>query len=364
MTVSGGILDASGPAYKALIVDEKADLPYSTVEKLLSYAKAGFPILIVGDAAAEKSFYMDGDISALMGELLEENAVIQVETLEDIVPALRENGVIPDASYENATLLAAHRQDADTDYYYLYNYGNAASYRDMDTVEDVHTTVTLKGSGQLYELNAWTGEIVPVADDTANDGRVSLDVDIASNDVRIFALSRQTLTKQETPAAKTLGDPVALNGWTLEVESWTKGDVPTASRKTAIPVGELDVLETWDRIPGLEDVSGIGVYTAEFVWESEGADGAYLDLGRIKDAFGLKINGETVTVNQIAPVVDISDYLKDGDNTVEITVATSLLNALLAENRDIVNDDGRVLDDRDRSAYGLSGEIVMIPYYK
>ena len=362
MAVSGGVLNASGPAYKALVVPEKSDLPYSAAEKLLSYAKDGLPIIIVGEAAKEASFYMDEDISALMDELLKESAVKQAATLEEIVPALRESGVTPDASYENETLLATHRQDTDADYYYLYNYGGADSYRDMDAVENVRATVTLKGAGQPYELDAWTGDITPIADYTELDGAVSIDVDIAANDVRMIALFASPLTDKEAPAAKTFAAPVTLNGWTLEVESWTKGDQPTESQKTSISVGELERMETWDKIPGLEDASGIGVYTTSFEWGADNGDGAYLDMGRIKDAFGLKVNGETVTVNQIDPCPDISACLKDGENTVEITIATSLLNALLAENRDVLNDAGRVLDDRDRSSYGLFEDVSLIPY--
>ena len=182
------------------------------------------------------------------------------------------------------------------------------------------------------------------------------------NNISIPNIRLPQIAFREAPAAKTFGNPISLDGWALKVESWTKGAVPTESLKTEIDVGELDSLKTWDQIPGLEDVSGVGVYTTEFEWSASNGDGAYLDMGRIKDAFGLKVNGETVTVNQLDPCADISAYLKDGSNTVEITVATSLLNALLAENRDVLNDDGRVLDDRDRSSYGLFGEVSLIPY--
>ena len=51
--------------------------------------------------------------------------------------------------------------------------------------------------------------------------------------------------------------------------------------------------------------------------------------------------------------------MKKGENKIKVTVATSLLNAVLEENKNILNDDGRVLDDRHPSAYGLEGEIVI-----
>ena len=71
------------------------------------------------------------------------------------------------------------------------------------------------------------------------------------------------------------------------------------------------------------------------------------------------INDKKVIVDQVSGIADISNYLKKGENKIKVTVATSLLNAVLEENKNILNDDGRVLDDRHPSAYGLEGEIVI-----
>ena len=62
-------------------------------------------------------------------------------------------------------------------------------------------------------------------------------------------------------------------------------------------------------------------------------------------------------MDQASGNADVSELVKPGDNTLEVTVASSLLNAVLENNKEILNDDGRVLDDRDPSAYGLTDTV-------
>ena len=64
-------------------------------------------------------------------------------------------------------------------------------------------------------------------------------------------------------------------------------------------------------------------------------------------------------MNQVSGSGNISDFVKAKDNEVQITVATSLLNAILKENENIKNEDGRVLDDRAKAAYGLVNDVII-----
>lgn len=56
---------------------------------------------------------------------------------------------------------------------------------------------------------------------------------------------------------------------------------------------------------------------------------------------------------------DVSALVKPGENKIEVTVASSLLNAVLENNKGILNDDGRVLDDRSPSGYGLTEQVTI-----
>ena len=70
-------------------------------------------------------------------------------------------------------------------------------------------------------------------------------------------------------------------------------------------------------------------------------------MGHVKGAYGVKINGADFMVDQASGDASISALVKPGENKIEVTVASSLLNAVLKSNKGILNDDGSVLDDPD-----------------
>jgi hypothetical protein len=159
------------------------------------------------------------------------------------------------------------------------------------------------------------------------------------------------------PDVTMIGGVPTLTKWQLSVDSWTQtpsGD-PTQTLHTPIPasgtftVGSLsDVtdgsLPSWTQItpqniPGLDpgdnltNVAGIGTYTTSFTlpasWSVSTA-GAYLNIGAAVDTVDIWVNGKAVSGvdendrNQI----DIGPYLRAGSNTLKITVATPLRNAV------------------------------------
>jgi hypothetical protein len=147
-----------------------------------------------------------------------------------------------------------------------------------------------------------------------------------------------------------------LTNWQLSVDSWTQtpsGD-PTQTAHTPIPasgtvtVGQLPgvtdgSLPSWTQItpqniPGLAagdnltNVAGIGSYTTSFAlpatWSAASA-GAYLNIGAAVDTVDIWVNGKAVAVNENdRNQIDIGPYLQAGSNTLKITVATPLRNAV------------------------------------
>ncbi len=360
MNVTNGVLDESGSAYQALIFNNETDLPYETVQKLNEYADAGLTIVFIGSTPKDKSFTNDKDITEEMNTLLAKENVIQIENINEIADTLKTAGIMPAASYEDQTILAAHRQAENTDYYFLYNYGNANNYRDVQKASAVDTEITLKGKGTPYLLNAWDGTITPIETFEASEDSVTIPVQIAANDSIIIVLSDEILA--EAPEEKAaMSGTIEIKDFNLTVESWTEGKTVLDTKKTVIEEGSISTLETWDELDeSLKDVSGVGTYKAVFdAGEYKEGETAYLHLGQVKDAYGVKINGKDVIVDQVSGNADITDYLKEGENEIEITVATSLLNAILKNNSDILNEDGRVLDDRSPASYGLFNPITI-----
>lgn len=181
-----------------------------------------------------------------------------------------------------------------------------------------------------------------------------------------------------------------ITDWDLTVESWspggtagdlvrteTIGGLTTVNRKTSTvktPIKvSLDKLTTWNNIPEVgKAVSGTGHYQATFTWDASKASGAYLDFGnKLEESMKVWINGHKVGgdvstnptkvkkdvggvgkatiddgtgkqiplvgddlytggVNWIKPMVDVSPYLVNGDNKIEIKYNSSLSNLQLS----------------------------------
>ena len=345
---------------------------------------------------------------------------------------------------ENHQILTQTREDEEGNrYLYAYNYC-PNDYHQYSSKEEVKTedhglncTTEMKIEGQYvpYMIDSYSGEVTELADYSYEDGNTVFTIDLDYGNIALYAFEAADQEKDNTIKSTTAessymsdngpvirvteagtyetelnnGNSVSseveevaaasdITGWTLDVTSWTAGDQVlssvekigdvttenklTETRKTEIPGIKLDTLTTWDNIPEVgKEVSGTGVYTAEFEWDSTKADGAYIDFGDTLDQSmtveinGVKVNGtesqnptkKPVTVegtvynengeevayegtegrvsytggiNWDKPVVDVGEYLQDGTNTIRIVYNSSLTNAALAagiiEERDMV----------------------------
>lgn len=173
-----------------------------------------------------------------------------------------------------------------------------------------------------------------------------------------------TLADQSTRTAvidAVPGDVDLSDGWDLSIESWGPDNEadkvdPTISKKvtesfnnvslgtwadtlslTAEQVSRLNVgaittdTGTAFGVESIEDVSGNAVYTKSFTLpEGWGADtGASLRLDHSYDNItGVEVNGYVVqTVDQFTSVVEVPvGVLKAGDNTIKVSLSTSLAN--------------------------------------
>lgn len=396
--VTDGRLDESGPAYKALVFDSETSLPGETADRLLEYAQAGFPLLFVGGMPDQDAYGEQADIASKMEQLAAYSSVRIVDTAEQVVDALKELGISPDASFEQPqNLLSVHRALDNADLYYLYNEGGADNYPAAKQIPDVNTKITLKGNGKPYLLNTWTGEITPIASYTAQNGTVTIDAVIGGNDSMAVAIAPEswyqgsavvdshvvsgglqtsyaqdgsliaksfepgtqqvTLDNGEVVPVVTGEVPaeIPLTNWELTVESWSEGATPAESQKTNIDFGTIDGLRPWNQLEGLEKVSGIGRYTTTVQLENgwQQGTGAVIELGDVVDTYRITVNGTTLTTNQIDTTLDIGPWLKAGENIITVEVASTLLNAMLASNP---------ADTRSPDEYGMLSPVTLTPY--
>ena len=326
--VQGGILCPEGPAYRALLVVDQEMLPMASAEKLLELAKAGLPVVFVGKvpAKANGAFTDDGVISTVMEQLQMLPNVAFVDTLDDAVETLSRWGISPRAAYRQDKLESICRRDQTGTYYFFYNGGDA-----------METEVVLSGSGKPVLLDAWTGSMTAMPFQQTAAG-VSIKLALAERDAVIVAL----LPEAEPAREQEMLAPVGLDSFDTTLISWgpdPDAAVPTQSKKTVLALGTQKA-GNWDQLPVTEaqlavlgvdsmaHVSGQGIYRTVFTLPD--CDGAVLtvETGACMVVSG-SVNGQLLPpVNQRSGRVDLTGLVHTGENTLELDIATTLINRL------------------------------------
>nr|WP_319511106.1 glycosyl hydrolase [uncultured Draconibacterium sp.] len=338
-SVVNGRLDNDGPAYKALILDqslntsndpvlaEDKSIGIEAAQKILELAKAGWPVVYIGETPQNATFLNPVNeaestqkLQALVNELKSLKNVKNAKTFNDVPVALASLGINPDAQYSlksnQSKLINIHRAAEGVDYYYVYNRGfnsNSGPAYDWNydgvqeqIIPDVSTEITFNSTGTPYLLNTWTGEITPIACYEQTQNSTLIPIRLKGNESTIIAfdktnvLGTPVLTQKhiifsgdtqscfdksgklaikassngqhfiklsdgllKSITVEELPAPINLTSWNLSVEDWGPGTNPTSTAKTTINV-QLDYLKHWGAIEELKNSSGIGTYSTTF----------------------------------------------------------------------------------------------------
>ncbi len=408
---------------------------------LSAFAAAGLPVVIVGEAHSRLMYrsdvvagHSDGDIAEIFAELVKRDNVKQVKDYSNVPSALAALGVQADATYSQpADVLSAHRTDESGDYYYLYNY-NKMSKEDVNStlcsggtaypfinkeeaLEDKSVTVTLKGEGKPYLMNAWDGSIsaIPVYESTQDGVKLTLDLSgdeavfialltdeqasangikvqdvhatafdctLAYDDGRLVAKSTEngtgsvTLSNGSKASAKISGVQEAfdISSWKLKIDYLEQGESTLFSDSVRKSTDEvvLDELKGWKGINDeWESCSGVGTYTATFELDrgSNDGGGAYIDLGEVEDTYTVEINGHKLPYSDLNDtLIDIGEYTVSGTNTVVVKVASTLYNRFISSADGMLTTiisvlaGGSVLENTSNGLLGTDGAVKVIPY--
>ncbi len=298
-------------------------------------------------------------------------------------------------------MLTVHRSAQDADFYYVYNFGRCDNTKTVseparDSIKPVDFEVSFVGEGVPYLLDAWSGEITPIAEYKTENGRITVNVELDSNESKLIAFASPEwggVTQTSHAVSSTGGEfmaadngllkvrsfengtaaveldngrtckavvegieaPVQLTNWNLSVKDYCPGDTPIETVFNTIDIGET-TLKSWIEIDGIRNAAGIGTYTASFTLQQgcEQGKGAILDLGRVQDSFRVTVNGtELPPSNRYTSKVDIGPYVVAGENTVVVEVETTLVNKLI----EVIPGEKRTVQD-----YGLLGPVTVTPY--
>ncbi len=428
-TVTGKRLAASGPAYKALIIDAeqgpptdpvKTSMPVEVARKILGYARAGLPVIVVGtppDRTPGNTPEADPTLRGVIAELLRQGSVSQV-THESEVPAkLRSLGIRPSAEPATpSSVLSIRRRDAATrtDYYFFYNQGIASPPDEPRTLfepatgEPVDLMFSLEGRGQPYVLDAWSGKITPIVNYSSTRDRVTLRIRLSRDNGVLIALSEQPdrfgIAAPGVHVTSTAADDACINQGVVSIRASAAGTYDTTlsnGRRVRLPIGavpppvdlthakwhlsaedwrpanpymttfgtaaaqtlkdrveiDLDGLKPWPQIPGLENASGLGTYTTAFFLPS-GWTGANGAILSLGEVF----DTFTLSVNGREVPMDQIGAKSDIGPYLKAGRNTIAVRVATTLNNRLAAIDSDVANRGVVQPYGLVGPVLLTPY--
>lgn len=370
--VSNGVLDENGAAYKALVIHNEEFMSFAAAERIAEFAAAGL-LIVFTDIYPDKCAYnSDKKTDEELKSLIWSIPHLFVKSAEDVPKILKENGVLPDAEPSVPALLRpVHAVTDHADFYYMYN-ANVFDLADEETrfpninkgkcMRPFDGAVTFKGSGDVYEIDAFSGAVTRIAKDNGK-GRQTAEISLAPDEAKLYAVMTENAAKDAgmTFAEReevTLAGTAVPTGWLLEINEILPPENKVGTiyesvwRKKAIV--SLSRLVPWcDISEDFERTCGIGTYKAKFVLPKDFKK-AELCLENVCDTYTVFVNG--IMLEQGDPALrttDITNAARSGENDLEISVSSLLQNVA---SLDFLLEQGKKTGPQ---RYGIWGKAVV-----
>ncbi len=215
-------------------------------------------------------------------------------------------------------LMFVHRKSGDVDFYWVNNRNNR--------IEDLDASFRVTGR----EAEIWhpeTGKIELVSYSTGK-ATTQVPFHLQPNDAFFVVFRNKTGEKSRmVPQLKETQVKIVEGPWEVSFQ-------PGRGAPERITI---DSLIPWNESPDsrIKYFSGTGTYLkniqAPAEWFNQGGQ-LWLDLGNVKNLAEVYINGKSAGLLWKSPFrIDVTDYLKEGDNRLEIKVTNLWVNRLIGD---------------------------------
>ncbi|KAE8152210.1 hypothetical protein BDV25DRAFT_75389 [Aspergillus avenaceus] len=374
--VKNGALTPEGPEFRAIIIPSSSNLTLAAVKKVKQFARNGLPIVLSGGLPS--TYYTrNGNTDTLTAEI----SALQGTENVHIVPTgqasvkLQSLGIRPRVQVQaNGTWYPSwHVDTKGVDYLYV-----------LGDMVSTAGNISVKTNKRPYIFDPWTGRQTPLLHYQRTHNRTRVPLYLAANQTIIIGFSnageKTTLHATQLPssvigyhygnrtddiwlhvsagvsdqpvklsngktitelATRALASGHNLSNWTLTVEHWERpvniSDASVIATKHNTTC-QLTSLVSWQKIPSIANASGVGYYSTFLSWPPKvgAADGAYLFLPKTSNGARVFINGHKVPAfDYQAPKVDLTPYIKPGENELRIEVPSVMWNYLRTQLDDL-----------------------------
>ena len=236
-----------------------------------------------------------------------------------LADAMRQAGLQPDVYVPSApNLYFCHRRTPTEDFYFLNNHSD-------QTVTDRCSFNAAATAAELW--NPVTGERTPIAL-TAEAGRTAISLTLAPRE-SCFVVLRTGYTTSQTDGATTFHPTLTTriaNDWTVSFDPAMGGP--------AAPV-TVDRLGDWTKHedPLIKYYSGTVTAKTTFRLKKKNRHATYkMNIPLLNTTAEVIVNGQSAGILWCSPyVVDITPFVRKGDNQLELRIQNSLWNRLVGD---------------------------------
>jgi len=324
---NGRITTPAGTEYSLLVLDKNAArMTLKTLRKIDQLVRKGMTVLgdkpvmtpsLVDDTAAFQALADALWTDASQGHKVGNGTVYSGRSIASVLAAL---GNLPDCQFRGATSDAemhfVHRKTDGTHIYWI----NSRNYG----AQDVQVSFKIKGmKPELWD--AVTGNIRDISYTTEGENTI-IPLHFNEFDAYFIVFREPTTALSSTiPAQNTTKLADLSSGWQAIFDGF-------GCHKTV----EFPTLTAWNEHSdsGIKYYSGSAIYRKKVsISASEMLQGQiWLDLGNVKNIAEVSVNGQPVGELWRAPFrIELSRYLKPGDNELEVKVTNLWVNRLIGD---------------------------------
>lgn len=359
---NGRIALPNGMSYAALVIPGKHPMhpnpermSTEVANKIKEFVTKGATILIGDDLPHETLGYAENKQKVVWNTT---NRFIKLpytqETFDSI--GIERDFIATDDNSEYAEDIAyTHRQGNGIDIYFVSN--------QKDTSRNIE--VSLRADGRIPELwNPVNGSIDTDIDWEIQNNRTKLSFRLDANESTFIVLQTPTNKKRnQRQLTKTVAPVIIKTPWSVQFNKETRGF------EEMITFNELTDWSTHSD-ERIRYYSGTAIYRNSFRLTADKTIRYYLQSEEVYNLAEVKVNGKSCGIIWTKPYrVEITDAIKEGENTLEISVSNTWANRIMGdEDFGAEKDDSKKIwtNARYRMAEkklvksGLMGEVKIV----
>ncbi len=247
-----------------------------------------------------------------------------------------ERGLPEDFTSKNDALRFFHRRDGVTDYYFVSN------RLEIPYDDDVTFRATRK---YAWIMDPMTGRVFRTPPCTNIDGVTRMRLALESEESVFVVLSDVDMENSQVNISTDVGQRVEETSKTPIWQKIEKSSIMELNDDWSVrfdprfagpnQVVHFDQLVDWTthEEPAIRYYSGIAEYERKFTYvQTNSDDRIFLDLGEVEVMAEVRVNGELVGIRWVSPYrMEITDLLRDGENTISVCVANLWANRLIGD---------------------------------